>query len=175
MSVVASPAQPDPTPLPGTAGSTTAAATERFLESRTAATTRAGYAETLTAITGPDDPVAALTPEQYAAVMDRWKAAAAATWNRHLSAPGLLHHLGPTPGTAGHQPRPALRERVLWRLRYDTAARAEEILTLNVEGLGLEFRRARVTSKGARNWRPRVIKCRVFTRSGAVKVTWRSG
>ncbi|AWS43688.1 hypothetical protein [Streptosporangium sp. 'caverna'] len=50
MPVVAFPSPPDPT------GSTTAAAVERFLESRTAATTRTGYAETLThltAITGP--------------------------------------------------------------------------------------------------------------------------
>ncbi|MEV6039391.1 site-specific integrase [Nonomuraea sp. NPDC052116] len=45
--------------------------------------------------------------------------------------------------------RHALRERVLWRLLYETAARAEEILTLNVEDLDLEFRRARVTSKAA--------------------------
>ena len=35
---------------------------------------------------GPGYPVAALTPEEYAVVMDRWTAAAAATWNRHLSA-----------------------------------------------------------------------------------------
>ncbi|MEU0572139.1 hypothetical protein ABZ297_42990 [Nonomuraea sp. NPDC005983] len=33
----------------------------------------------------------------------------------------------------------ALRERLLWRLLYDTAARAEEILCLNVEDLDLEF------------------------------------
>ncbi|MFI6180182.1 tyrosine-type recombinase/integrase [Nonomuraea sp. NPDC051191] len=45
-------------------------------------------------------------------------------------------------------PAHALRERVLWRLLYDTAARAEEILTLNIEDLDLEFRRARVISKG---------------------------
>jgi integrase len=31
---------------------------------------------------------------------------------------------------------------------YETAARTEEILTLNVEDLDPEFRRARVTSKG---------------------------
>ncbi|MEV1178219.1 hypothetical protein [Nonomuraea sp. NPDC049784] len=59
MSVVAFPSPRDLT------GSTIAAAVERFLESRTAATTRAGYAETLThltAIIGPDHPVAELTP-----------------------------------------------------------------------------------------------------------------
>ncbi|MER5427181.1 hypothetical protein [Streptosporangium roseum] len=36
----------------------------------------------------------------------------------------------------------------MWRLLYDTAARAEEILTPNVEDLDLEFRRARVVPKG---------------------------
>ncbi|MEU6718053.1 site-specific integrase [Nonomuraea sp. NPDC046802] len=35
-----------------------------------------------------------------------------------------------------------------WRLLYETAARTEEILTLNVEDLDPEFRRGRVTSKG---------------------------
>jgi len=174
VSVVAFPSSPDPT------GSTTAAAVERFLESRTAATTRVGYAETLThltAITSPDHPVAELTPEQYAAVMDRWNTAAAATWNRHLSAlvsfttwAQRQELLATNPArrlerrkparrgdraiprtrleTLFTDPAHALRERVLWRLLYDTAARTEEILTLNIEDLDLEFRRARVTSKG---------------------------
>src|SRR5260370_26588581 len=31
---------------------------------------------------------------------------------------------------------------------YETAARAEELLSLNIEDLDLEFRRGRVTSKG---------------------------
>ncbi|WP_031171394.1 tyrosine-type recombinase/integrase [Streptosporangium roseum] len=182
MSVVAFPCQPDPAPtaVGATSGMTTMAAVERFLASITAATTRAGYAETLarlTAVTGPAHPVAALAPEHYAAVMDRWKAAAAATWNRHLSALcsfttwAQRHDLLATnparrlerrkPARRGDRaiprarletlftdPAHALRERLLWRLLYDTAARAEEILTLNVEDLDLEFRRARVVSKG---------------------------
>ncbi|TMR91501.1 site-specific integrase [Nonomuraea basaltis] len=159
---------------------TTATAVERFLDSLTAATTRAGYTETLTrlaTVTGPEHPVAALTPEHYAAVMDRWKAAAGATWNRHLSALTSFtvwtqrqELLATNPArrlerrkTARRGDRAiprtrletlftngahAFRERVLWRLLYDTAARAEEILTLNVEDLDLEFRRARVASKG---------------------------
>jgi hypothetical protein len=56
-----------------TDGIPTAVAVERFLDSITVATTRAGYAETLarlTAVTGPAHLVAALTPEHYAAVMD---------------------------------------------------------------------------------------------------------
>jgi site-specific recombinase XerC len=44
--------------------------------------------------------------------------------------------------------RRGLRERVLWRMLYETAARAEELLSLNVEDLDLVFRRAPVTSKG---------------------------
>jgi site-specific recombinase XerD len=41
-----------------------------------------------------------------------------------------------------------LRERTLWQLLYETAARANELLALNVEDLDLANRRARVHSKG---------------------------
>ncbi|MFI9848540.1 hypothetical protein ACIHFD_66865 [Nonomuraea sp. NPDC051941] len=41
-----------------------------------------------------------------------------------------------------------LRERTLWRMLYETAARAVEVLALNVEDLDLEPRRAPVRSKG---------------------------
>jgi site-specific recombinase XerD len=53
-----------------------------------AATTRASYAETLACLTavGGSRDTGALQLEDYAAVMTRWAAAAAATWNRHLSA-----------------------------------------------------------------------------------------
>jgi integrase len=42
----------------------------------------------------------------------------------------------------------AIREKALWRLLYETAARASEVLSLNVEDLDLENRRAVVRSKG---------------------------
>lgn len=42
-----------------------------------------------------------------------------------------------------------LREKTLWRMLYETAARAEEILTLNVEDLDLTNKKARVRRKGA--------------------------
>ena len=42
----------------------------------------------------------------------------------------------------------ALRERVFWRLLYESAARANEILSLNIEDLDLGNKRARVRSKG---------------------------
>jgi len=42
----------------------------------------------------------------------------------------------------------ALRERVLWRMAYETAARSAELLGLNVEDLDLPNRHARVRRKG---------------------------
>jgi site-specific recombinase XerD len=109
--------------------------------------------------------------------MDRWDDAAAATWNRHLSAltsftawAGRQEILPANPARRLERRKPArrsdratprahldklltddrhgLRERVLWRMLYETAARAEELLSLNIEDLDLEFRRGRVTSKG---------------------------
>jgi integrase/recombinase XerD len=41
-----------------------------------------------------------------------------------------------------------VRERTLWRLLYETAGRANELLALDVEDLNLANRRARVHSKG---------------------------
>jgi integrase len=41
-----------------------------------------------------------------------------------------------------------LRERTLWRMLYETAARSAEVLALNVEDLDLPNRRARVRRKG---------------------------
>lgn len=42
-----------------------------------------------------------------------------------------------------------VREKALWRLLYDTAARASEILSLDVDDVDLPNRRVRVVSKGA--------------------------
>ena len=42
----------------------------------------------------------------------------------------------------------ALREKTLWRMLYETAARASEVLALDVEDLDRPQRRARVVSKG---------------------------
>jgi site-specific recombinase XerD len=156
-----------------------AAAVERFLASLRTATTRHTYAKTLTRLAAllGDRPVAALTCEDYATVMDRWTEVAPATWNRHLSAlvsfttwaqrQDLLETSPArrltqrTPARRGDRAIPyarleelftddryPLRERVLWRLLYETAARAEEILSLDVEDLDPERRRARVLAKG---------------------------
>ncbi len=43
-----------------------------------------------------------------------------------------------------------LREKTLWRMLYETCARAEELLQLNIEDLDLAGRSARVKSKGAK-------------------------
>jgi site-specific recombinase XerD len=42
----------------------------------------------------------------------------------------------------------AVREKALWRLLYETAARASEALAINVEDLDLDNKRVRVCSKG---------------------------
>jgi integrase len=42
----------------------------------------------------------------------------------------------------------AIRERTLWRLLYETAARSAEVLRLDVEEMDLADRRAKVRRKG---------------------------
>lgn len=164
---------------PAAGGESVTAAVARFLDLIPTPTTRAGYGETLARLVdvAGERSAAGLAPEDYAAVMDRWNTAAAATWNRHLSALTSFtawaqrqELLATNPARRLERRKPArrgdrsiprarldklftddrhaLRERVLWRMLYETAARAEELLTLNVEDLDLEFRRARVVSKG---------------------------
>jgi integrase len=164
---------------PDGGGLSVADAVDRYLDGIQVTTTRASYAETLaclTAIAGSRD-AGTLQPGDYAGAMARWDGAAAATWNRHLSALTSFtawaqrnEILATNPARRLERRKPArrgdrsiprarleklftddwqgLRERVLWRMLYETAARAEEILTLNIEDLDPEFRRARVTSKG---------------------------
>ncbi|WP_217370792.1 tyrosine-type recombinase/integrase [Nonomuraea antri] len=108
--------------------------------------------------------------------MAAWDTAAAATWNRHLSAlisfttwaqrqdlPAINPARRLTRRNTTHRgdraipaarleklltdDRHPLRERLLWRFLYETAARAEEISSLNLEDLDTEFRRARVRTK----------------------------
>lgn len=119
---------------------------------------------------GDDEIAAALTA--------LWRDAAPSTWNRNRAAvsswltwcttkarwaaPGL-------PGTCERRTEPRddtravdratidrictrrdipLRERVLWRMLYETASRASAVLALNIEDCDLDNRRARVTVKG---------------------------
>ncbi|WP_242454630.1 tyrosine-type recombinase/integrase [Bailinhaonella thermotolerans] len=110
------------------------------------------------------------------ALAQLWGASAPATWNRNRAAitswltwcHTKKHWAAPSvPADAGRRKENAdetravakttihrllsrrdLRERALWRMLYETAARAAEILALNVEDLDLEPRRAPVRFKG---------------------------
>ena len=134
--------------------------------------------EPLVGAVGADQPLAALTPAAVAGVFtDRWGGAAAATWNTRRAAVRAFVSwcetrwpLGTDP-LAGVGPRrqPSdttraipygdldellrrrsvpLREKTLWRMLYETAARASEVLALDVEDLDRPQRRVRVVSKG---------------------------
>jgi integrase len=112
-----------------------------------------------------------------AAVDQAWFRRSPGTWNRHLSALGsfvafcrrrgwpvqdLVAGLDRGREKAGNtrvlslpelerlwsRETVGLRERCLWRLLYETAARADEVLSLNVEDLDLADKRAVVVSKG---------------------------
>ncbi|MGH2948182.1 MAG: tyrosine-type recombinase/integrase [Solirubrobacteraceae bacterium] len=111
------------------------------------------------------------------AAVAAWGALAPATWNRHVAslrsfssfccrhgwlqeaiADGLERRREPADRTKAipyaqlerlwRRDDVAVREKALWRLLYETAARAGEVLSLNVEDLDLENKRARVRSKG---------------------------
>lgn len=111
------------------------------------------------------------------AVQGVWGACAPATWNRHVAtvrsfvafcrrrgwvaadvAVGVDRRREPADRTRAI-PYPqlerlwrrsdiAVREKALWRLLYETAARASEVLSLDVGDVDLENRRAVVSSKG---------------------------
>ena len=111
------------------------------------------------------------------AAQEAWGALAPATWNRHVAtlrsfsafccrrgwldgalAEGLERRREPVDRTKAipyaqlerlwRGEAVAVREKALWRLLYETAARAQEALSLNVEDLDLDNKRARVRSKG---------------------------
>ena len=126
---------------------------------------------------GASRPLAEISGEELAGLRSPWGQRAPATWNRNrgavaawlswcaanrLPAPVLpasaerrREHLNATRAV----PRPAidralsrrdvpLREKTLWRMLHETAARASEVLALNIEDLDLDARRAPVRSKG---------------------------
>ena len=125
-----------------------------------------------------DDGLATITPDRLArAVSDAYPAVSPATWNRVIatvrSFAAFCRRQGwiDTDLTVALERRrtpadysrslPAtelgrlftrrgvpLRERALWRLLYETAARANEVLSLNIEDLNLPARRAVTTGKG---------------------------
>ena len=127
---------------------------------------------------GGEQRVAELVPVAVALTVDQtWGRRSPRTWNRHLSALGsfvaFCRRRGwPVPDlVAGLDRRRekadnthvlsylelerlwsresvGLRERCLWRLLYETAGRADEVLSLDVEDVDIGNKRAVVISKG---------------------------
>ncbi len=127
---------------------------------------------------GAEREIASLEPNQLAFVMSQaWNRVGPASWNRHVAAVRSFASYCQRQGwlvediTADLQRRPekadrtrvisflelerlwsresvGLREKCLWRLMYETACRAEEALSLNVEDVDLANKRAVVVSKG---------------------------
>jgi site-specific recombinase XerD len=155
-----------------------AAAIDAFLsQPDLASTTRAKYRQTLTVLEDEigDAPItgAALA----GVVAQRWHHGSPATWNRHgatvrsfarycertriLAIDGYVE-LRRRAEKHDHTRSIALarlerlwerrdielRERTLWRLLYETAARADEVLRLDIEDLDIPAKRARTRSKG---------------------------
>lgn len=150
---------------------------DRFRDDPGTRATYAETLTRLRATAGDRLPVGHLTPELYETVMARWDDKAANTFNKHLSALNSFaaycrrqEWLTTDPGRRLERrkvtrardraiprarlerlftdDRNQLRERVLWRMLYETCARADEILGLDVPDLDMEFRRALVVEKG---------------------------
>jgi site-specific recombinase XerD len=165
-------------PLPRIAGTVPlVVAVDRFPRRPGTRTAYAETLTRLRESAGDQLPTGDLTPEAYETVMARWDDKAANTFNKHLSAPDSFaayarrqEWLTTDPGRRLERhkvtrdrdeaiPRVQLerlftddqhplRERVLWRMLYETCARAEEILGLDVPDLDMEFRRALIVEKG---------------------------
>ena len=126
----------------------------------------------------PSPRIADVTPAALStALAAAYPDAAASSWNRHVATlrsflafttrqgwtePGLAGTLERRRETPDHtraltraqiddllaRKDVPVRDRCLWRMLYDTAARTEEVLRLNVEDLDLEQRRAVTVRKG---------------------------
>ena len=138
----------------------------------------AGTLRALAGHLGMDVPVAGLAGAEVERwFADRWGMRAAATWNRNLDAlrsagrywtgQGWLD-ADPSRGLRRRHRPPdltralsradverllaredvALRDKTLWRMLYETAARISELLSLDVEDLNLRTHQARVRRKG---------------------------
>jgi integrase len=129
-------------------------------------------------VVGDDRPLGALDGAAVErAVEQAWGRCAPATWNRHVAtvrsfvafcrrhgwvaqdvAGGLDRRREPADRTRAiphaelerlwRREDASVRERAFWRLCYETAGRAAEVLGLNVEDVDLGNKRARVRSKG---------------------------
>jgi len=154
-----------------------AAAIDAFLsQPGLAPTTRAKYRQTLTVVEDELGDALVTGAGLAGVVAQRWHHASPATWNRHVATVRSFARycertriLG-IDGDVELQRRAEkhdhtrsiplaslerlwerrdidLRERTLWRLLYETAARADEVLRLDVEDLDIPAKRARTRSK----------------------------
>lgn len=134
--------------------------------------------DVMTAEVGPSVPVKELSAADFAGVAKRrWACAAPAAWNRQVTTSGSFSAFARAWGWWGdggsglswrreHPERTraiptgelerrwrqrdvALRDRALWRLLHESAARASEILSLDLANLDIDNKRAKVVSKGA--------------------------
>ena len=163
--------------VPSLAGAVEAFFANRDLAAETCRTYRKALTPLFEAV-GGDRPVTDLDADQEAALfVDRWARCAPATWNtRRVAVQAFAVWCGdrwPLAGDplAGVAPRRRrvdntraipladleelwrrrgvpLREKALWRVLYETAARASEVLALDVEDIDRVRRRARIRSKG---------------------------
>ena len=134
--------------------------------------------ERLGAALGPDRRLADLTAQHLAqALHDAYPDAAPASWNRHVATLRSFAALAQRHGWLDTDPTTTIerrrvpedhsralsrddldrlftsrdasvRDRCLWRLLYESSARAQEVLGLNIEDLDLAARRAITTRKG---------------------------
>ena len=161
--------------VPSVAGAVEAFFAGRDLAAATCRTYRQALDPLVEAVGG--QPVTSLDADQAAVFEELWAGRAAATWNtRRVAVQAFASWCGdrwPLAGDllVGVEPRRRpvdntraipledledlwrrrgvpLREKTLWRLLYETAARASEVLALNVEDIDRVGRRARIRSKG---------------------------
>lgn len=153
-------------------------AVDAFLSEPLSPTTVRSYRQTLQALTGALAGESVPSAEQIEAVLRlRWGTAAPATWNRHVATVRSFlsyserHRLLPAIDVRSERRREPedrtralpsaeleriwalrvpVREKALWRLLYESAARASEALGLNVEDLDLPNRSAAIVGKGGR-------------------------
>ena len=163
--------------VPSLAGAVEVFLAGRDLAAATRRTYRQALTPLVEALDG-DRPVTGLDPDRVAAVFaERWDGCAAATWNTRRVAvqaftswcaerwPLAADPLAAVPPRRWQADNTRaipledleelwrrrtvpLREKTLWRMLYETAARASEVLALDVEDLDRARRRARIRSKG---------------------------
>jgi integrase len=165
-------------PIVGASGGELTLAIDTFLsQPDMAANTRRSYATTLRFIEREVGGQPLNAPLLAAMVTQRWDESSPATWNLRIASVGSFltyvreQALLDVPGELRLRRRREhhdntrslpiaslerlwqrreipIRERTLWRMLYETAARADEILGIDIQDLDIPNKRARVGSKG---------------------------